>query len=87
MTTGIRETASLPRRGLRRADAAKYCGLTASGFQSWISRGLLPGPIPGTHRWDRKAIDKALDKMSGLEPDAVETPLQRWRRERGCASI
>ena len=35
-------------------------------FHGWIRRGILPGPIPGTHKWDRKAIDRALDRASGL---------------------
>jgi hypothetical protein len=26
----------------------------------------MPGPIPGTHKWDRKAIDASLDRLSGL---------------------
>jgi hypothetical protein len=55
-------------RGLSRKDAAAYAGCdTLSAFNNWIRRGILPGPIPGTHRWDRKAIDWALDKASGLE--------------------
>jgi hypothetical protein len=55
-------------RGLSRKDAAAYAGCDSlSAFNNWIRRGILPGPIPGTHRWDRKAIDWALDKASGLE--------------------
>jgi hypothetical protein len=55
-------------RGLSRKDAAAYAGCDSiSAFKNWIRRGILPGPIPGTHRWDRKAIDRALDKASGLE--------------------
>jgi hypothetical protein len=30
--------------------------------------GIVLGPIPGTRRWDRKAIDAALDKRSNLTP-------------------
>ena len=29
----------------------------------------MPGPIAGTRRWDRKAIDAALDKRSNLAPE------------------
>src|SRR4051812_8823333 len=54
-------------RGLTRQDAAAYCGLTPEGFDDWVRRGIAPGPIAGTQRWDRKAIDLALDRASGLE--------------------
>ena len=63
-------------RGLSRKDAAAYAGCDSlSAFNNWIRRGILPGPIPGTHRWDRKAIDWALDKASGLENSMDEREL------------
>ena len=65
-----------------RAEAANYCGLTPNGFGDWVRRGVLPGPIPGTHRWDRKAIDAALDKASGIEANKTETALEKWKRDR-----
>jgi len=37
------------RRGLTRDDAAEYLGLTTEGFSEWVRRGIVPGPIPGTH--------------------------------------
>jgi hypothetical protein len=43
----------------------------------------MPGPVPGTTRWDRHAIDAALDVASGLESrGAQEDPFDRWKRER-----
>jgi hypothetical protein len=27
----------------------------------------MPGPIAGTRRWDRRAIDAALDRLSNLD--------------------
>jgi hypothetical protein len=55
-------------RGLKKEDAADYCGCdSTSAFDSWVKRGIVPGPIPGTQRWDRKAIDLALDRASGIE--------------------
>jgi len=53
-------------RGMALADVAAYLSLTPSGVSDWVRRGLIPGPIPGTHRWDKKAIDAALDKRSGI---------------------
>ena len=58
--------APLQPRGLTREDAAAYCGLMPEGFDEWVRRGIVPGPIPGTQRWDRKAIDLALDRASGI---------------------
>jgi hypothetical protein len=55
-------------RGSSKEQAAAYAGCeTLSAFNNWIRRGIMPGPIPGTHRWDRKAIDAALDRLSGLQ--------------------
>jgi hypothetical protein len=71
-------------RGLTREDAAAYCGLTPEGFDDWVKRGVVPGPIAGTQRWDRKAIDLALDRASGIQSasgDAV-SPYEEWRRRR-----
>lgn len=47
-------------------EAADYCRLTPSGFAAWVRDGRLPGPLPGTKRYDRLAIDQALDKLSGI---------------------
>jgi hypothetical protein len=53
-------------RLLPRAEAAIYCGLSCQGFSSWVKNGRLPGPIAGTARWDLRAIDAALDLLSGI---------------------
>lgn len=71
-------------RGLTKEQAAEYCGCATLGaFDQWRSRGIVPGPIPGTTRWDRKAIDLALDLASNLPntigPSDHLTPYQRWK--------
>lgn len=53
-------------RLLKARDAATYCGLSRDQFQSMVSAGMLPQRLPGTHMYDRKAIDKFLDRLSGL---------------------
>ena len=68
-------------RGLTREAAAAYCGLTPEGFDQWVKRGLVPGPIPGTQRWDRKAIDAALDRASGLDTIA-SSAFDTWKARR-----
>jgi hypothetical protein len=75
-------------RCLNRRQAADYCGCgSLSAFDDWVRRGIVPGPIPGTRRWDRKAIDAALDKSSNLAPsstvardrsEAADQALQEW---------
>jgi hypothetical protein len=74
--------ASLPRRGLSREEAATYGGCESlSAFSDWIRRGIMPGPIPGTRKWDRKAIDAALDRLSGLQPTIAMSPFDQWKAE------
>ncbi|QFR34722.1 hypothetical protein GBB76_17325 [Ancylobacter sp. TS-1] len=71
---------------MAKAQAAAYCGLTPSGFSAWVKAGIVPGPIPGTQRYDRKAIDAALDRHSGIVAPAEPTsydPLEEWLKERG----
>ena len=53
-------------RLLSRAEAAAYCGVTVSAFSDYVRRGLVPKALKGTQRWDRKAIDAALDRASGI---------------------
>jgi hypothetical protein len=62
---------------MKREAAADYCDLSLSGFDDWVSRGLLPGPMPGTKRWDRKAIDLALDRLSKIEHSG--SAYDRWK--------
>lgn len=67
------------------AEAAAHCGVTPATFSKWIAAGTVPGPLPGTRRWDRKALDLALDKASGIVASSTATeeecPLEKWMRE------
>ncbi len=72
----------IPPRGMSKKQAAAYAGCeTLSAFNDWIRRGIMPGPIPGTHKWDRKAIDAALDRLSGLQPtiEPQLSPYDEWK--------
>lgn len=73
-------------RGMSKSEAAKYCGCaTTSAFDTWIQRGIVPGPIPGTSKWDRKAIDVALDKASGLDAaGASSNLLADWKAKKAA---
>ena len=57
-------------RCLTQQQAAAYCSLTPSGFAAWCRQGIVSDPIPGTKRWDRKALDATLDKASGRRREA-----------------
>lgn len=50
---------SLPRRGLRRIEAAVYIGVTVEAFDGLVRAGIMPQPkiIAGTDVWDIDALD------------------------------
>lgn len=65
-------------------DAAAYLGITPATFSKWVSSGKAPLPIPNTRRWDRKAIDLALDKTSGIVAPSIvpdEAAEDEWERK------
>lgn len=72
----------LPPRLLTRSEAAAYCRMTPSRFSQLVKAGTLPASIAGTTRYDRMAIDRALDKLSGLTTDVELSPLQKWKQAR-----
>lgn len=65
---------------LTRYDAAMLCEISVHTFDEWVSKGILPQPIPGTRRWSRAAIEQAL--MGGLLPPRTETrrsAFEEWK--------
>lgn len=73
-------------RLMTREQAAAYCGVTPSTFGGWVSKGIVPRPLLSTRRWDRHAIDQALDVLSGIKrvaADEEESEADRWFRESG----
>lgn len=66
-------------------EAAAYCRVTATTWAKWVALRIVPAPIPGTRRWDRRALDLALDKLSGIEAprhqDDRDAALEQWMRE------
>ncbi len=69
-------------RLLSREQAAIYCGVAPETFDSYRRRGILPDPVAGTKRWDRKLIDEFLDRQSGITEGAALSPLDAWRASR-----
>ncbi len=72
-------------RVLTKSEAAAYCKLTPSGFSDWVAKKRLPGPITGTRRWDKLAIDAALDRLSGLSAHSSgKSALAQWKDRRNA---
>lgn len=65
---------------LTRPQAAALCQLTPSGFDSWVRRGVVPGPIRGTKRWSRDAILRAVD--GDRHVDVELDPFEQWEADR-----
>jgi hypothetical protein len=89
VTTELENLSSgVPPRGMTKKEAAAYCGCDSlAAFDHWVRRGILPGPIPGTHRWDRRAIDMRLDLASGLQTtNTPTTALEEWRAKKNARS-
>lgn len=74
---------SVSPRLMTKAEAAAYCAVTPSRFYQLVKAGTLPGPIPGTTRYDRIAIDRALDKLGGLTAQAELSDFDKWLAEDG----
>jgi len=80
----------IPPRLLSRVEAATYCRLSPQGFSRWVRTGRLPGPIAGTARWDLRAIDAALDLLSGIagqdERGIGSLVLDQWKAKHARSS-
>ncbi len=69
-------------RLMTKAEAAEYCAITPSRLSQLVKAGTLPRSIPGTTRWDKAAIDRALDNLSGLTAESELSPYQKWKQGR-----
>ena len=63
----------VPRRGLRREDAARYIGVSTAKFDERVRDGRMPKPfrINACMIWDLRRLDAAIDALS--EPVEVDT--------------
>ncbi|WP_245284261.1 hypothetical protein [Bradyrhizobium sp. WSM2254] len=68
-------------------EAAGYCGcVTTAAFDVWIRKGIVPPAIPGTNRWDRKAIDAALDRASSIDDKTRSVSLlAEWKANKAVS--
>jgi hypothetical protein len=76
---------TLTPRCLSREEAANYCGCeTVRAFDEWVRKGIVPRPIPGTTKWDRLAIDDALDRFRLNSPSIKADPYETWKAGRNA---
>jgi hypothetical protein len=60
--------------------AAEAIGLELATFRHFVACGRLPKPLPECGLYDLKAIDLALDRMSGIGTPA--NALEQWEESR-----
>jgi hypothetical protein len=76
-------------RGVPIEVAAAYVGLSVKRYREAVRRNLYPGPLVdpktgvATNRYDLKAIDLVMDRMSGIEADGVsrQSAWESWIAE------
>jgi excisionase family DNA binding protein len=68
VTRDRRVATNLHPRGLNRDQAARYVGLSLTTFLRLVAEGYLPAALHFGRRrvWDRRALDEALDHLSGI---------------------
>ena len=71
----------MARRLVDEQTAAKEVCIPLATFRSWVEIGKLPRPIADVNMYDLKAIDQAIDKISGL--GSATNALDAWRITRG----
>jgi hypothetical protein len=60
--------------------AAAILGLPLATFRALVTQGRLPKPDPELGLYDMKALDAALDRLSGL--GSPSSALEGWREKR-----
>jgi len=65
------------RRLVTEKEAVDETGIPLATFRSWVAIGKLPKAIADLGLFDMKAIDQAIDRISGLGGPA--NALDAWR--------
>ena len=73
-----------PPRLLTERESVAYVGIDLATFRTWVSVGRLPAAMPDCGKWDVKAIDAALDRISGI--GSPTNALDAWRARNARAS-
>lgn len=90
--TEPRARAAIEPRFLSREEASGYCGVSPGTFDGWVLAGIVPKPlslINGRTKgpldrklWDRRLLDAALDRLSGIGTASLPDQGERLRRAR-----
>lgn len=66
---------STSRRGYDRKEAASYVGVSPTHFDKLVRAGAMPQPVRflGRKIWDRAALDRVLDDLSGISESQPST--------------
>lgn len=70
-----------PRARLQTKDGiCEYLGsISHATYDSWQSKGIVPGPVQGTNRYDVRAHDLLLNKRAGIDAaPRRRSPLEEW---------
>lgn len=71
-------------RLLTKDGICQYLGcIKHSTYDLWHAKGIVPGPVPGTSRYDVRAHDAALDRIGGLENAQAKpklSPYEEWKQ-------
>ena len=65
-------------------EASEATGLPLATFRAWVQSGRLPKPIPDCGLFDLKALDAAIDRVSGLGGPA--NALDAWRAKNASSA-
>jgi len=82
MTADIADRPFDPVRRLQTKDGiCDYLGgISHATYDTWHNRGIVPGPVPKTTRYDVRAHDAALDALGGLTGKKKLSPIEEFEK-------
>jgi hypothetical protein len=65
-----------------------YLGhISHATYDSWQAKGIVPGPVGGTARYDVRAHDHVLDTKAGITSQRRKfSPLEQWEADNARAA-
>jgi len=71
----------MEKRGLTYKEAAKRAGVCVTTYRKRVRDGMLPGPMPGHGRIDAEALERAMDRLSGIPHRKAEptSAYEQWK--------
>ncbi|SEM55370.1 hypothetical protein SAMN05192583_0605 [Sphingomonas gellani] len=61
-------------------------GISPATYDAWQARGLVPGAVQGTTRYDVRQHDRVLDQTTGIATSRKLSPLEQWEAENARAA-